>query len=95
LCVQPETTPLIFSWYVASRRAFTTREDMNRLAGKVAQRLSRLLEVQDLKRVGFLGRIGYARPAPSRSLRLPLERLVVTTPAAPRDAPASDGMSRR
>jgi hypothetical protein len=76
LQLQPEMTPLIFSRYAREGRAFSRQTGAVETAAKLAQRLSRHLPDKSMERAVFLGRIGNGRPAASRSLRLPLQRLL-------------------
>jgi len=75
---QPEMTPLIFSRYVAQSRTFTAIADEQRLAERLAGDLAELLGDghSPLQRV-YMGRVGFG-PAPrSRSVRPPLEKLLL------------------
>ncbi|MDA9982580.1 ThiF family adenylyltransferase [Gammaproteobacteria bacterium] len=74
---QPEMTPLAFSSYIRDDVAFTKNERSLNLAKRVADKLADLLTVQTSERAVVMGRIG-AGPAPtSRSVRLPLQRLML------------------
>lgn len=77
---QPEMTPLIFSRYVAEGRDFTVVPGERRRAESVARELAGLLGGGDCVANGvFMGRLGFG-PAPrSRSIRLPLDKLVAAT----------------
>ena len=77
LQLQPQYTPLVFAEYVRRRVAFTSVESAQRRAGWVERRLAQLLGEEAAPAAVFLGRLGYGRPHPARSLRLPLERLLV------------------
>jgi nitroreductase len=73
---QPEMTPLIFSRYVREDLRFSADDRALRAAVKLARRLESALGA-DIRRAVWLGRIG-AGPRPSaRSVRLPLDRLMV------------------
>jgi molybdopterin/thiamine biosynthesis adenylyltransferase len=75
---QPEMTPLIFYSYVREGVEFTRAPGCRRLAERLATRLEDLLTPDLAARAVVLARIG-AGPAPTtRSLRLPLERLLVS-----------------
>ena len=76
LQLQPEMTPVIFSRYVREGRAFSRQPGAMGVAARLAQRMSRVLPDESLARTVFFGRIGNGRPAASRSLRLPLQRLL-------------------
>ena len=75
LQLQPETTPLIFGRYVREGRVFSLQPGAVNTATKLAARLAQQLPDQS-ERVVFLGRIGNGHPAASRSLRLPMGRLI-------------------
>lgn len=74
LQLQPEMTPVIFGRYVREGRAFSRQPGAIKSAAMLSGRLSELLP--SMERAVFLGRIGNGRPATSRSLRLPVERLM-------------------
>ena len=74
---QPEYTPLVFARYAGERRRFCTSTAALAQADKIRTRLERLLGSDVAPRTAFLGRIGAGAPAKARSLRLPLERLLV------------------
>jgi nitroreductase len=83
LALQPSYTPLVFARYAREKRRFTSMPDAARAAGRVAQRLDQLLGADKAARAVFMGRLGPARArAAGRSLRLPLERLIVTDRSA-------------
>jgi len=74
---QPELTPLVFSRYVAQGRRFTRDETAQGKAAGVRSALAELIGQETLHRAVWLGRIGRGRRAKARSLRLPLEALVL------------------
>lgn len=76
LQLQPEMTPLIFGRYVREGRAFSSESHAIQSATRLFGRLSELLSDPSRERAVFLGRIGHGRPATSRSLRLPVGRLM-------------------
>ncbi len=73
---QPEYTPLIFSRYARDSLAFSQSDGAMSRARDVCARVERLLGADVARRAVFLGRIGDGTPAASRSLRLPLEKLL-------------------
>jgi len=77
LQVQPSYTPLVFARYARSLRRFTEVAKAAGTAREVAEGLERLLGTQAARQAVFMGRIGPARAIKGRSLRLPLDRLVV------------------
>ena len=75
---QPEVTPLIFSGYVREEVQFTKDSQSYRLAERVAANLGNVVPAETVPSAVWMGRIG-AGPAPTaRSVRLPLERLIVS-----------------
>lgn len=78
LRLQPEMTPLIFSSYIRDGVEFSKNESSLRLAEKLSSRLEQLISPEIGQRALVMGRIG-AGPAPeARSVRLPVERLMVS-----------------
>ncbi len=74
---QPEVTPLIFSRYLRDGVRFTEHAPSFRRAKRVAEELNNLISAEIAPFAVWMGRIG-AGPAPAaRSVRLPLERLLV------------------
>ncbi len=75
---QPEMTPVIFSRYVTQERTFTSIGPEQALAERLAGELSELLgvDVSPLQRV-YMGRVGFGPAPQSRSVRPPLEKLLV------------------
>jgi nitroreductase len=74
---QPEYTPLVFARYAREGVRFTGRAAALRRASRVRSALDRLLGADMAPRAVFMGRIGIGPPASARSLRLPLDRLLV------------------
>jgi len=90
LRVQPQYTPLAFAEYVRADVRYTSLEGARRRARSVERRLASVLGAEAARAAVFLGRIGEG-PAPlSRSLRLPMERLVVSAPQQTRSGPRLD-----
>lgn len=79
LQVQPLYTPLVFASYARAGRHFTVVDAARARAGAVAERLDRMFGADVAARAVFLARIGPKRDAKGRSLRLPLERLLVSS----------------
>ena len=73
---QPQYTPLVFARYARERRRFAANDAAMGQAEGVRQSLEHLLGRDGAARAVFMGRVGYGRPAVSRSLRLPLDQLV-------------------
>lgn len=74
---QPELTPLVFSRYAAEGRRFTRNEVAQREAEGLREAMAALVGEDTLRRAVWLGRVGAGRRARARSLRLPLEALLV------------------
>jgi nitroreductase len=81
LQLQPQYTPLVFAEYVRRGVAFTSVQPAKDRAVRIERRLAALLDEKTAPATMFLGRVGYGKPAEARSLRLPLERLLL--PPAP------------
>ena len=77
LQLQPNYTPLVFARYARERRVFTGVARALQRAQEIARRLEALFAPRDVSTAVFLGRIGRARSVGGRSLRLPLQRLIV------------------
>lgn len=75
--LQPEMTPLIFSRYVQAGVQFTKHTGAQVRAVEVRKRMLGLLGETTLERTFFFGRIGFGAAPSSRSLRLPIEKLMV------------------
>jgi hypothetical protein len=82
LQMQPEYTPLVFARYADSNRRFTVVESAQAQAREVAGKLRQALGADAVETTVWLARIGPHRSSPGRSLRLPLEKLIVDEPPA-------------
>lgn len=77
---QPEMTPVIFSRYVSQGLTFTTVDSEEALAAKLAQDLAGLLpEGADPLRRVYMGRVGLGSTPVSRSIRRPLDSLLISS----------------
>lgn len=76
LQLQPEMTPVIFARYVREGRRFTGDEQAFRLSERLAGEFAGLLGRELWERTVFFGRIGRGRAPESRSMRLPLDKLI-------------------
>lgn len=74
---QPEMTPLIFSHYTRDAVPFTRDEPARGQAAKLRKGLGDLIGADNLDASVFAGRIGYGPLPRWRSLRLPVERLLL------------------
>ena len=81
LQVQPLYTPLVFANFARQGRNFTVVEAAKVRARAVAARLDEIFGAETAQRAMFLGRIGPKGSVKGRSIRRPLQQLVVT--AAP------------
>lgn len=77
LQVQPEMTPLIFSWYVRSGRPASQDVTIGVRMQQLQQQLQTLLGEDPLARAAYFGRIGAGPRAKARSLRRPLSALML------------------
>lgn len=75
LQLQPEMTPLIFSWYHDSGSRFSQEEAVQAALHPVRCRLARVMGGQVPSHGVFMGRVGVGPAIRSRSLRLPLPGL--------------------
>jgi nitroreductase len=90
LQLQPQYTPLVFAACARRQIAFTQERAAIARAQQVARSLENLLGDTAAVSAVFLGRIGHGPAATSRSLRLPLDRLMWSPqaqPFAPRPTP--------
>jgi nitroreductase len=74
---QPEMTPLIFSRYVEDGVRFSEDDRALRTAADLRRDLGSLLRGHELRTAVFMGRVGYGAAPKARSIRLPLERLLI------------------
>lgn len=77
LQLQPSYTPLVFARYAREQRPFTSVPQAQAVARQIAARLDDALQPRDATRAVFLGRIGPARAVKGRSLRLPVNSLIL------------------
>lgn len=75
---QPAVTPLIFSGYVREGIPFTTNPRARAQAARLREGLATLVGSETLDGAVFAGRVGYGPDPRSRSLRQPVERLLVS-----------------
>jgi hypothetical protein len=89
LQMQPQYTPLVFARYAREQRRFSSVERAQRDAERIQTRLERVLGKLEVEKATWLARIGPERHVPGRSLRLPLESLIVRQP--PSELPRAAG----
>lgn len=75
LQLQPEMTPLIFSWYHDTGSRFSHETEVQAALHPVRNRLGSVMGEEVPSHGIFMGRVGFGPPIRSRSLRLPLPRL--------------------
>lgn len=73
---QPEMTPLIFSRFAREKRQFTDDPKAIKNARQLKRQLEILVGKDNLDSAVFMGRVGYGRYPDSRSVRLPLDKLI-------------------
>ncbi len=78
LYVQPEMTPVIFTRYHRAGLRFTRQAQASGLVEGLDRRLQGLLAGQAIETLFFMGRVGAGAPPLARSLRRPLEQLLLT-----------------
>jgi nitroreductase len=76
LQLQPEMTPLIFCWYHDNGEQFSQIDAVQSALPTIRNRLSNVMGAAVPDRGVFVGRIGWGKPATSRSHRLPVEYLI-------------------
>lgn len=77
LYIQPEMTPVIFARYHRHGPPFTAARAVATRVGNLARRLSALVGDENADALFFMGRIGSGPPPRSRSLRRPLDQLLL------------------
>lgn len=77
LQLQPEMTPLIFSWYHDNSSRFSQIDAVQRTLPTIRKKLAKVMGDDVPSHGVFMGRIGYGKPAKSRSHRLALDRLII------------------
>lgn len=87
LQLQPQHTPLMFAGYARRGISFSEVATAGKRAALIADMLEILLGRDDAANAVFLGRVGHGAAARSRSLRLPLDRLVVADGSAENPVP--------
>jgi nitroreductase len=76
LFMQPEMTPLIFSRYAREGLRFSDTPGKDEEARRLAGQYEALVGEKAARNGVYMGRIGAGRAAASRSMRLPLEKLM-------------------
>ncbi len=82
LLLQPQMTPLIFARYLRQGIAFTRQRRAVERARDLAGGLVTMFGADAAQRAVFLARVGRGPNPVSRSLRLPMDRLLVSNPRA-------------
>jgi molybdopterin/thiamine biosynthesis adenylyltransferase len=76
LQMQPEMTPLIFSWYASSGVPLSKLHSINEQATAIQQQFSSLLGCEIASKSVFFARIGHGPQAQARSTRQDLSKLI-------------------
>jgi len=79
LSMQPEITPLVFARYAREGRTFSRESFASNSAKEIRQAMQDLVGPQVCDQSVFMGRIGHGPTATSRSLRRPLDELLVSS----------------
>lgn len=87
LFAQPEMTPLIFARYARLGTRFSSVGSSSREADRIRADVAALLGEEASVRTAFMGRIGAGPPPRARSLRRPLQDLLVQVPRQPPPVP--------
>jgi hypothetical protein len=77
LQLQPEMTPLIFHSYVRNNIKFSSNRHSQDLAKKLASKLEGIATPEKIEHAVFMGRIGSGPTPTARSVRLPLDQLIL------------------
>lgn len=87
LHLQPEMTPVIFRWYAQAKRPISENPEINSGATRLAWQFEQLSFAQPDTRFAFFCRVGCSRPPRSRSVRKPLNGLLLDKcVSVPRDS---------
>lgn len=77
LHAQPEMTPLIFSRYIREKRVFTKTTTVIKFCSRLAEEFCALCGKDEFERAVFCGRVGRGDPPVARSVRRPLQTLIL------------------
>jgi hypothetical protein len=77
LMLQPEVTPLVFTRYAREGVAFSVKPDAQQMAQQLDQRFVRVVGEHAVAHAVFMGRVGSGPQPSARSLRRPLESLLI------------------
>lgn len=77
LQAQPEVTPLVFARYAREERKFSKLASATGYAKEIETRVERLLGATVARNAVFMGRLGHGPAASARSLRRPLQELML------------------
>ncbi len=80
LSLQPEMTPIIFRWYARTGRSFSSLPVHDAQAARLAEKFEEITQADPHEDFAFFCRIGHSAPVLSRSLRKPLQALVIGAP---------------
>ncbi|MCG5495940.1 nitroreductase family protein [Ectothiorhodospira variabilis] len=79
LQLQPEMTPLIYAAYVRDQMDFSEYQPSIQQTIRLTRELQKLVGREAMEQGIFMGRLGYGPMTSARSLRLPLDTLIVDT----------------
>jgi len=80
---QPEMTPLIFASYIYNNVAFSRTPRSLEQARRLTNALESLIGEEACRQAVYLGRVGFGSAPTARSLRLPLDRLILSVSTEP------------
>jgi nitroreductase len=78
LQLQPEVTPLVFGRYAREKTPFSQTPGTQEMAARVAERLANLVGAQTAESTVYMGRVGSGKQPVSRSIRRPIEDLIIS-----------------
>ncbi|NCT82140.1 MAG: molybdopterin biosynthesis protein MoeY [Comamonadaceae bacterium] len=81
LQLQPEVTPLVFTRYAREGVDFSNKPGAQQMAQRLGRRFVDVVGEQAAAHAVFMGRVGHGQQPSSRSLRRPLESLMISGPA--------------
>lgn len=77
LQLQPEVTPLVFTRYARNDISFSTKPGAQQMAQRLDRRFVEVVGAHAASHAVFMGRVGNGQQPSSRSLRRPLESLLI------------------
>lgn len=77
LQMQPEVTPLVFTRYARDGIPFSSKQGAQEMAKQLKERFTNVVGDHAATHAVFMGRVGHGQHARSRSLRRPLDSLLI------------------